>query len=229
VSDNPRVQPETRYARSGDVSIAYQVTGDGRFDVVHVPAFLSHVELSWEVPGMAHFERRMASFCRSIRLDKRGTGMSDRVSGAPTLETRMDDVRAVMDAVGCERAALIGASEGGPMSILFAATYPDRVWTLVLVGSYARVLWAPDYPYGYPEEEYRRFLDGIERDSGTRGGGRHSCAEPCAECRRREQARARDVDPAEREPGREKRPRPHEHGDRRSRRAALRPRSHADP
>jgi class 3 adenylate cyclase len=167
VSDNPRVQPETRYARSGDVSIAYQVTGDGRFDVVHVPAFLSHVELSWEVPGMAHFERRMASFCRSIRLDKRGTGMSDRVSGAPTLETRMDDVRAVMDAVGCERAALIGASEGGPMSILFAATYPDRVWTLVLVGSYARVLWAPDYPYGYPEEEYRRFLDGIERDSGT--------------------------------------------------------------
>ena len=164
---NPAVEAETRYARSGDVNIAYQVTGDGPFDVVHVPAFLSNVELAWQVPGMAYFERRMASFCRSIRLDKRGTGMSDRVTGAPTLETRMDDVRAVMDAVGSERAAVIGASEGGPMSILFAATYPDRVWALVVVGSYARVLWAPDYPWGHPEEEYRRFLEGVERESGT--------------------------------------------------------------
>lgn len=94
MSDNPPVLPETRYARSGDVSIAYQVTGDGPFDVVHVPPFLSHVELSWQVPGMASFNRRLASFSRLIRLDKRGTGMSDRVSGAPTLETRMDDVLA---------------------------------------------------------------------------------------------------------------------------------------
>ena len=86
-------QPKTRYARSGDVSIAYQVTGDGPFDVVHVPGFVSHVELAWEVPGMAAFYRRLSSFCRLIRFDKRGTGMSDRVSGVPTLETRMDDVR----------------------------------------------------------------------------------------------------------------------------------------
>jgi pimeloyl-ACP methyl ester carboxylesterase len=146
--------PETRYARSGDVSIAYQVTGDGPFDLVHIPPIASHVELSWQVPGIAHFNRRLAAFSRSIRFDKRGTGMSDPVAGAPTLETRMDDVRAVMDAVGSERAALLGVSEGGPMSLLFAATYPDRVWALVLAGSYARVLWAPDYPSGIREDVY---------------------------------------------------------------------------
>ncbi len=148
--DNLPVEPETRYARSGDVYIAYQVTGDGPFDVVYVPPFVSHVELAWQVPEIAAYHRRLASFSRLIRLDKRGKGMSDRVSGAPTLEARMDDVRAVMDAVGSERAALLGFSEGGPMSILFAATYPERVWALVLVGSYARVLWAPDYPSGGP-------------------------------------------------------------------------------
>jgi pimeloyl-ACP methyl ester carboxylesterase len=91
------VQPETRYARSGDVSIAYQVLGDGPFDLVYIPPFVSHVELAWEVPSLAAYFRRLASFSRLIRFDKRGTGMSDRVSGAPTLETRMDDVRAVMD------------------------------------------------------------------------------------------------------------------------------------
>ena len=121
-----RVEPETRYARSGDVSIAYKVVGEGPFDVVRIPVFVSHVELEWQVPAIAAFQRRLASFCRVIRFDKRGTGMSDRVSGAPTLETRMDDVRAVMDAVGSERAALFGISEGAPMSILFAATYPER-------------------------------------------------------------------------------------------------------
>jgi class 3 adenylate cyclase len=157
--------PETRYARSGDVNIAYQVTGDGPFDLVHVPPFASHVELSWHVPGIAYFNRRLASFSRLIRLDKRGQGMSDNVSAA-TLETRMDDVRAVMDAVGSERAALLGTSEGGPMSILFAATYPARVWALVLAGSYARVLWAPDYPSGNREEDYRQYLDRVERNWG---------------------------------------------------------------
>jgi pimeloyl-ACP methyl ester carboxylesterase len=110
--ENVRVKPETRYARSGDVSIAYQVTGDGPFDVVRVPPFISHVELEWYVPGMADYHRRLGSFCRLIGLDKRGTGMSDAVADAPTLEMRMDDVRAVMDAVGSERAALIGVSEG---------------------------------------------------------------------------------------------------------------------
>ena len=148
------MEPETRYARSGDVSIAYQVTGDGPFDLVHAPPFTSHVELAWRIPDTAAFIRRLSSFSRTIRFDKRGTGMSDRVSGTPTLETRMDDVRAVMDNVGSERAALLGFSEGGPMCILFAATYPDRVWALVLFGSYPRVLWAPDYPWGVPEDQW---------------------------------------------------------------------------
>lgn len=120
------------------MSIAYQIVGDGPFDVVRIPPFVSHVELAWQVAGIASFTRRLASFCRLILFDKRGTGMSDRVSGAPTLEVRMDDVRAVMDAVGSERAALLGVSEGGAMSILFAATYPERVWALVLEGASAR-------------------------------------------------------------------------------------------
>src|SRR5205823_9905360 len=97
-------------------------------------------------------------FCRLIRFDKRGTGMSDRVGTLPTLETRMDDLRAVMDAAGSERAAIMGVSEGGSMAILFAATYPERVWALVLGGAYARTLWAPDYPWGFREEEYEREL-----------------------------------------------------------------------
>jgi class 3 adenylate cyclase/pimeloyl-ACP methyl ester carboxylesterase len=161
------VEAETRYARSGDVSIAYQVTGDGPFDVVYVPPFVSHVELAWEVPGMAAFNRRLSSFCRLIRFDKRGTGMSDRVSGVPTLETRMDDVRAVMDAAGSERAALIGVSEGGPMSILFAATYPERAWALALCGTFPRERWAPDYPFGIRDEEARREEEETERNWGT--------------------------------------------------------------
>jgi len=158
---------ETRYARSGDVSIAYQVTGEGPFDVVHVPPFVSHVELAWDVPGLAAFTRQLSSFCRLIRFDKRGTGMSDRVSGVPTLETRMDDVRAVMDAAGSERAALIGASEGGPMSILFAATYPERAWALALCGTFARERWAPDYPFGIRDEEAQREDEDTERTWGT--------------------------------------------------------------
>jgi class 3 adenylate cyclase/pimeloyl-ACP methyl ester carboxylesterase len=161
------MEAETRYARSGDVSIAYQVTGDGPFDVVHVPGFVSHVELAWDVPGMAASNRRLSSVCRLIRFDKRGTGMSDRVSGVPTLETRMDDVRAVMDAVGSERAALIGVSEGGPMSILFAATYPERAWALALCGTFPRERWAPDYPFGIRDEEARRDDEEIERSWGT--------------------------------------------------------------
>jgi class 3 adenylate cyclase len=151
--------PETRYAQSGEVSIAYQVIGEGLFDVVYAPAFVSHVELAWEIPSLAAYFRRLASFSRLIRFDKRGTGMSDRVGSLPTLETRMDDLRAVMDAVGSERAAIIGVSEGGPMAILFAATYPDRAWALVLEGTYARTMWAPDYPWGEREEEFERELN----------------------------------------------------------------------
>src|SRR2546421_4359794 len=155
--------PETRYARSGEVSVAYQVTGEGPFDLVYVSGFISHVELAWEVPSLAAFFERLSSFCRLIRFDKRGTGMSDRVSGVPTLETRMDDVRAVMDAAGSERAALVGVSEGGPMSLLFAATYPERVWSLVLCGTFPRVRWAPDYPFGVSDELIRREAEAIER------------------------------------------------------------------
>jgi pimeloyl-ACP methyl ester carboxylesterase/class 3 adenylate cyclase len=152
-------QPETRYARSGDVSIAYQVVGDGPFDLVYVPGFVSHVELRWTVPSFAESLRELASFSRLILFDKRGTGMSDRVAGAPTLETRMDDLRAVMDAVGCRRAALFGVSEGAPMSLLFAATYPERTAALVLRAGFPRTLWAPDYPWGRTEEQYRQDLE----------------------------------------------------------------------
>src|SRR5512146_3023584 len=123
--------PETRYALSGDVHIAYQVTGTGPFDLVFVPGFVTHMELQWRMPGFGEFLDELGSFARLIRFDKRGTGMSDPVSGAPSLETRMDDVRAVMDAAGSRRAAFYGLSEGAAMSILFSATYPERVAALV--------------------------------------------------------------------------------------------------
>jgi pimeloyl-ACP methyl ester carboxylesterase len=153
------VRPETFYARSGDVSIAYQVVGDGPFDLVYVPGFVSHVELRWNVPSFAHGLAELAAFSRLILFDKRGTGMSDRVSGAPTLEARMDDLRAVMDAVGTRRAAIFGVAEGAPMSLLFAATYPDRVAALVLRSAFPRTLWAPDYPWGLSEEQYARQVE----------------------------------------------------------------------
>jgi len=156
-------QAETRYARSGDVHIAYQVTGEGPFDLVFVPPFVSHVELAWQVPSTVKLIERLSSFSRLIRFDKRGTGMSDRVEGLPTLETRMDDVRAVMDAAGSEKAAILGASEGGPMSTLFAATYPDRCWALVLFGSYASQRPAPDYPWAASDDEFRAIMDEYSR------------------------------------------------------------------
>jgi len=136
-----------RYARSGETSIAYQVTGDGPMDLVLVPGFFSHLEIDWQHPAHASFLDRLGSFARLIRFDKRGTGLSDRSVGLPDLETRMDDVRAVMDAVSSEQAALFGYSEGGPMSVLFAATYPDRTRALVLYGTYATRVRAHDYPW----------------------------------------------------------------------------------
>ena len=144
--------PKTQYAKSGDVSIAYQVSGEGPLDVVLVPGFISHVELAWEFPPARRNLERLGAFSRLIAFDKRGTGLSDPVIGAPTLEERMDDVRAVMDAAGVEHAALLGASEGGAMYILFAATYPERTDALVLYGSMARTAWAEDYPIGTPKE-----------------------------------------------------------------------------
>lgn len=132
--------PETEYARSGDVNIAYQVTGEGPLDLVYVPGWVSNIEMMWEQPPMAHFLERLASFSRLILFDKRGTGLSDRVSNdeLPTLEQRMDDVRAVLEAVGSERAALFGHSEGGNMCMLFAATYPERTTALITLGSFAK-------------------------------------------------------------------------------------------
>ena len=135
--------PTTRYAKSGDVHIAYQVVGEGPLDLVLVPGWVSHVENAWEEPSFARFLRRLTSFCRLILLDRRGTGLSDPVATLPTLEQRMDDVRAVMDAAGSEHATLFGISEGGPMCILFAATYPDRTAALVLYGTFARGLSDP--------------------------------------------------------------------------------------
>jgi pimeloyl-ACP methyl ester carboxylesterase len=118
--------PETKYAQSSDVSIAYQVVGSGPLDLFIVPGFISHLEQAWENPAYCRFLQRLASFSRLIQFDKRGTGLSGRITEIPTLEQRMDDVRVVMDATGSERAALFGISEGGPMSVLFAATYPER-------------------------------------------------------------------------------------------------------
>jgi class 3 adenylate cyclase/esterase/lipase len=152
---------ETRYARSGDVNIAYRVAGEGPFDVVFVPGSGSHVELAWEVPIFRAWFERFASFARLIHFDKRGTGMSDAVSPATTLETRMDDVRAVMDAAGSKRAGVIGVSEGGPMSILFAATYPGRAWALVLYGAMAKITRTPDYPWGEDEAEILQAIANI--------------------------------------------------------------------
>jgi pimeloyl-ACP methyl ester carboxylesterase/class 3 adenylate cyclase len=153
--------PELRYAKSGDVNIAYQVSGDGPVDLVFVPGYVTHLELHWKMLTFRPFLERLSSFCRLIRFDKRGTGMSDPVSGAPPLETRMDDVRAVMDAVGSRRAAFYGLSEGAAMAILFAATYPERTAALIVRSAFPRRMWAPDYPWGRTEEEYQRE---VERD-----------------------------------------------------------------
>ncbi|MEO5986597.1 MAG: adenylate/guanylate cyclase domain-containing protein [Candidatus Limnocylindria bacterium] len=157
---------EISYARSGDVHIAYQVTGGGPFDLVLVPGFFSHLELGWDHPDHAAFLDRLGSFARLIRFDKRGTGLSDRDVGLPDLETRMDDVRAVMDAAGSARAALFGYSEGGPMSALFAATYPERTRALVIYGSYARRLQTEDYPWAPTLEERQATADELERHWG---------------------------------------------------------------
>jgi class 3 adenylate cyclase len=146
------VSPETRYAHSGEVGIAYQVVGEGPLDLVLVFPFMSHLDLFWANPRISHFIRRLASFARVILFDRRGCGLSDPLDRAATLEERMDDVRAVMDAAGSERAALLGMSEGAPMCMLFAATYPQRTSALVLWGSMARSTAAPDYDLAPPRE-----------------------------------------------------------------------------
>jgi pimeloyl-ACP methyl ester carboxylesterase len=156
----PRI-PETMYARSGDVNIAYQVIGDAPLDLVFVMGWVSHLEYFWREPNFARFLMRLASFSRLILFDKRGTGLSDRVpiNQLPTLEQRMDDVRAVMDAVGSERAALCGVSEGGPMCSLFAATYPEKTLALVMIGTYAKRIRDADYPWGPTAEQREQFFE----------------------------------------------------------------------
>ncbi len=157
--------PETHYATSGGVNVAYQVVGDGPIDLVYVPGWVSHVELAWELPDLARGFERLASFSRLILFDKRGTGMSDPVAvdEPPTLEQRMDDVRAVMDAVRSERAAIFGASEGGNMSMLFAATHPERTVALATFGSTARRIRTPDYPWAPTWDERLEAFAHVER------------------------------------------------------------------
>jgi pimeloyl-ACP methyl ester carboxylesterase len=159
--------PETRYALSGELRIAYQVVGDGPIDLVHVPGWVSHVEYGWEEPSLAGFHRGLSAFSRLILFDKRGTGLSDRAAGLPDIPRRMDDVRAVMDAASSRRAVIFGWSEGVGMAIAFAATYPERTHALVLFGAFAKREWAADYPWApTPEERRKGFYDAIEREWG---------------------------------------------------------------
>jgi pimeloyl-ACP methyl ester carboxylesterase len=161
--------PETRYARSGDVNIAYQVVGEGPRDLVYVPGWVSNIEMRWENTAMSYFLERLASFSRLILFDKRGTGLSDRVSNdkLPTLEERMDDVRAVLEAVRSDRAALFGHSEGGNMCVLFAATYPERTAALITLGSFAKRLDPDeDYPWAPTAEARKATVEDVERNWG---------------------------------------------------------------
>ncbi len=161
--------PATRYAKSGDVHIAYQVVGEGPVDLVLIHGWISHLDYQWEDPALARFLNRLASFSRLIIFDKRGTGLSDRVaeSALPTLELRMDDIRAVMDAAGSYRAVIFGISEGGPLSALFAATYPARTAALIMYGAYAKWICADDYPWAPTREEHEAAFKAFEKHWGT--------------------------------------------------------------
>ena len=158
------MRPETKYARSGGVRIAYQVIGDGPFDLLLIHGFVSNLEIAWEEPHLAQFLNRLAAFSRLIVFDKRGTGLSDPVAEPPDFFQRMDDIRAVMDAAGSERAALFGISEGGPLAIVYACTHHERTRALIAYGSYARWKADVDYPWGRSPEQTADFLAGIDRD-----------------------------------------------------------------
>lgn len=175
------MEAETRYARSGDLRIAYQVHGDGPIDLLFAPGYLSHLEQNQWWPAYAAFFERMASFSRLIVFDRRGTGLSDRILALGSFEELMDDIGVVLDAVGSERAALFGGAEGGPMCALFAATFPERTSALVLGASYARRGWAPDYPWGLDEETQQRILDGYEERWGRPGFGARAIAPTLAD------------------------------------------------
>jgi pimeloyl-ACP methyl ester carboxylesterase len=151
--------PDVHYALSDDLNIAYTISGAGPVDLVYAPGTVSHVEFDWEDPYMSRFFRRLGAFARVIKFDKRGTGLSDRTGATFTLQERSDDIRAVMDAAGVERAHLVGVSEGGAMCMLYAATYPQRTLSLSLVGANARYSWAPDFPWGQTQEQYDAFVE----------------------------------------------------------------------
>ena len=159
-------RPETRYARSHNINIAYQVIGEGPIDIVYVPGWVSHLEYGWESPIVENFYRRLASFSRLILFDKRGTGLSDQTSDLPILEQRMDDVRAVMEAADSSRAVVFGMSEGGNMSLLFAATYPERTVALITFGAFAKREWDPEYPWAPTREARQKFYDALENEWG---------------------------------------------------------------
>ena len=161
-----RAPAKTQYTKSGDVSIAYQVSGEGPTDLVYVQGWVSHLEYAWESPDYARFIKRLASISRLIRFDRRGVGLSDRDDGPWTLEQRVDDIRAVLDAAGSEKATLLGSSEGGHMSLMFAATHPERISGLILHGCYAREAWAPDYRFGFTQQFHDASLAELERDWG---------------------------------------------------------------
>jgi pimeloyl-ACP methyl ester carboxylesterase len=152
--------PETRFARSEEGFVAYQVFGGGAFDLLFIGNWASNIEVMWEHPSMVRYLHRLARFARVICFDKRGVGVSDPVplGALPTLEQWMDDARVVMDAAGSHQAALVGDAEGGPMAMLFAATYPERTRALVLINTFARMLRADDYPIGMPREAADRLL-----------------------------------------------------------------------
>ncbi|HEX5267242.1 MAG TPA: adenylate/guanylate cyclase domain-containing protein [Acidimicrobiales bacterium] len=164
---------DVRYARSGGLSIAYQVLGHGPPDVVFIPGFISHVELNWDSPFFRPLMERTSRFARLVIFDKRGTGLSDRSLGSGSVEDRMDDVRAVMDAAGLEKAALFAMSEGGPLAMTFAATYPERVTALALYGTYARCTPDVDYPAGLPAHVVDAFPGMLEQAWGTGRGLRY--------------------------------------------------------
>lgn len=168
VSQLSTVSPRTQYVQSGDVNIAYQVVGHGPIDIVFVMGWVSHLEYFWKHHSFASFLERLSSFSRLILFDKRGTGLSDRVplEKLPTLEQRMEDVHAVMDAVGSERAVLVGVSEGGPMCSLFAATYPERTAGLVMIGTYAKRIRDDDYPWAPTLDQRNKFFELVRRDWG---------------------------------------------------------------
>jgi pimeloyl-ACP methyl ester carboxylesterase len=164
---SPLDLPMTRYAQSGDLNIAYQTMGNGPIDLILVPGVTTHVEFLHEIPGYTDFLRRLAAFARVVTFDKSGQGLSDRAFGVPSLEQRMDDIRAIMDDIGSTRAALLGCSEGAAISVMFGATYPERTSHLILFGSFARATAAPDYPFTRSEEEWASRVDTIVSHWGT--------------------------------------------------------------